>query len=155
MLSSLRQVTLHSVKSKTKKNIQESIFMAVITKKEMADAEAVTHVIKQAAIETVKAAVQTLALAGTEASSRKRSMAVSMGTKPGVPYLKQPSFDFSTRDVYTKPRNFQMEESNIILTYNRKSNNEEKGPIFENWLCRDGLHFIQILKKTDGLFGIH
>ena len=91
MLSSLRQVTLHQFRSKTKRNKQASIFKAerdigIQEKKE--DAKTISEAVTQAAIETMKAVVQAITLAGDEV----RSQPFSTGPKLRRPTLKQPTF---------------------------------------------------------------
>ena len=92
----------------------------------MADAKTIKGAITHTAVETAKATVQTMTLAGGEAGTGQRSMAMSKGPKPGGPFLKQPSFDWCVRDKYTNVTNFQIEVNNIFMTYNRSTNDAEK-----------------------------
>ena len=60
----------------------------------MADVQSITQSITQVAIEVTKAAVQAMAVAEAEESTRQRSTEISFGPKLGGPSLKQPSLDW-------------------------------------------------------------
>ena len=80
----------------------------------MAGVQAVTQAITQTAIETTKAAVQEMAVAGAETGAGPRSKAVSAGPKLGRPALRQLSLNLGTKDKYTELRNIQL-QVNIIF----------------------------------------
>ena len=67
----------------------------------MTGAQTVTKAITQAAIKATKVALQAMAVAGAETETRQRSKAMSTGIKLGRPSLKQPSFNWRTRAIYT------------------------------------------------------
>ena len=47
-----------------------------------------------------------------------RSEAAGTGPKIGKPTLKQPMFDWCTKDKYKELRNLRLEVNNILQTYN-------------------------------------
>ena len=81
----------------------------------------------QPAIEAAKATGQAMALVGVETGTGPRSTVMSMVPKLGGPTLKQPLFDLSTKEKFTKLRNFQIEVNSIFIIYN--TNDTEKTPI--------------------------
>ena len=73
---------------------------------------------------------------------------MNMGPKLDGSSLKQQSFAWGARDMYTELRNFQMEVNNILMTCNYNINDQGKAQIVKNWLGRKGLYFIQTFTKT-------
>ena len=122
------------------------------------DQTAITQTFAQAAVETLKAAVQAIAVAVNEGSSRARRNTASTEPKIHGPTLRQPAFDWGLADKYTELRNFRLEVNNILQSYN--VNNTERIAVIKNWLGRQGLKLIEIFTQAvqelcntvDGLF---
>ena len=73
-----------------------------------------TQILMHAAIETVKAKVQAVAVDGADAGTGKWNKAVSMGPRLGRSSLKQASFEWSTANKDAELRNFKLQVNNIF-----------------------------------------
>ena len=69
--------------------------------------EYITHTVPEAAW----VAIQTITTAGTARTE-------NMGPKMSGPIMKQPTFDWSTKDKYAKLRNFKLEVRNMLQNFN-------------------------------------
>ena len=102
--------------------------------------------------EATRVALQAMAAAAVD---RPQTTA---GPKIGGPTMKQPTFNWETKDKYSKLKTFKLEVNNILSTYNTPQ--IEQLVMVKNWLGRKGLQFLETPtneEKTtcsmlDGLF---
>ena len=95
----------------------------------MASEQAITNEAKaKAETQATRAAIQAMAAATAE---RPQSM---VGPKIGRPGMKQPSFNQEADNKYSELKNFRLEVSNTITSYNTP--HAEQLVIVKNWLDR-------------------
>ena len=111
----------------------------------MADKEAKTETIRQAAIEAAKAVV--IAVVGADAGAGPRSKPVSMQPKLSGSILRQSTFDWSGTDKYTQLRNFRLKVNNIFETYNMDY--VYRVSIIKHLLGKQSLHLLSVIFHSD------
>ena len=89
--------------------------------------------------EATRVEIQAMAATATE---RPQSVAEP---KLGSLAMKQPTFNWETKDKYNKLKTFRLEVNNILSTYN--SPQAEQLAVVKNWLGRKGLHFFRSINK--------
>ena len=88
--------------------------------------------------EATRAAIQAMAAAGAERTP-------NAGPKLGGPIMKQPTFDWSSTDKYTKFRIFKFEVKNMFQNYSISQ--AGRVPIIKHWLGRQGLQLLESLTQ--------
>ena len=87
----------------------------------------------QGITEAARAAIQTLAMASTSKQN-------NAGLKMNGSIMKQPIFNWNTKDKYEKLQTFKLEVSNVLETYNLGQT--EKVSIIKSLLGRQGPQLI-------------
>ena len=79
---------------------------------------AITQAIMQAAVETMEAVVQTIAVAAGESNSGARSEQTGVGPKLDRPTLEKHTFNWVARDKYMELKYVTLERNDIYKAYN-------------------------------------
>ena len=70
------------------------------------------------------------------------------GPKIGNPTMKQPTFDWNSKDKYRKLKTFRLEINNNVLSmYNTPQT--DTLAVVKNWLGRQGLQYIETLMTME------
>ena len=93
----------------------------------------------QPVAETARAAIQTMAVAGT-------AKAEKAGPRMSGPILTQPTFDWSAKDKYAELRSFKPKVK--IMLQNLNISQMESLSIIKNCLPRQGLQLLEILTQA-------
>ena len=103
-----------------------------------------TLVIMQAVNEAAKAAIITIREADNLINNAR-----SIHTMPrsGIPVLRQPTWKVAKK--YQELCNFEIEVKNIFMTNNYNRQENERVSITLNWLCWEGIRFMQTLSDEN------
>ena len=70
----------------------------------------------------------------------------SMGPKVG-PMMKQPTFDWVTKDKCKQLKYFRLEVYHVLKSYDMPD--IEKTALIKNWLCRKGLQLFKVQTQAE------
>ena len=121
------------LKRRTQKPVKQSSKMA-------SEETNTNEYIAQAVAKAVRVSIQTMFMAVTARTE-------SVGPRMSGPIMKQPTFDWSTKDKYAKLRNFKLEIKSMIQNFNISQT--ERVLIIKKWLGRQGFQLLETLTQAE------